>query len=81
MIESTKSTKRLVWRWGFWALGVAVLASALMAGIETVRADEAPTLHLYVVDSSSDCEHPSWHDPLFEEWLDAGVAPGPNVRR
>jgi hypothetical protein len=44
-------------------------------------ADEAPTLHLYVVDGGSDCEHPGWHDPLFEEWLDAGVAPGPNVRR
>jgi hypothetical protein len=44
-------------------------------------ADEAPTLHLYVVDSQSDCDHPQWRDPLFEEWLDAGVAPGPTVRR
>ena len=44
-------------------------------------ADEAPTLHLYVVDSASDCEHPHWRDPLFDEWLDAGVAPGPHVRR
>ncbi|HEY5076540.1 MAG TPA: hypothetical protein VIJ48_03465 [Acidimicrobiia bacterium] len=44
-------------------------------------ADEAPTLHLYVVDGASDCEHPRWLDPLFEEWLDAGVAPGPHVRR
>ena len=40
-------------------------------------ADEAPTLHLYVVDDASDCEHPHWRDPLFDEWLDAGVAPGP----
>ena len=44
-------------------------------------ADEAPTLHLYVVDHDSECEHPQWHDPLFEEWLDAGVAPGPHARR
>ena len=44
-------------------------------------ADDAPTLHLYVVDDASACEHPRWHDPLFDEWLDAGVAPGPRVRR
>jgi hypothetical protein len=44
-------------------------------------ADEAPTLHLYVVDSGSDCDHPHWRDPLFEEWLDAGVAPSRTVRR
>ena len=44
-------------------------------------ADEAPTLHLYVVDDATDCEHPHWRDPLFDEWLDAGVAPGPHVRR
>src|SRR6266851_586276 len=41
-------------------------------------ADEAPTLHLFVVDGASDCEHPHWLDPLFDEWLEAGVAPGPN---
>jgi hypothetical protein len=44
-------------------------------------ADDAPTLHLYVVDDASECEHPRWRDPLFDEWLDAGVAPGPQVRR
>jgi hypothetical protein len=44
-------------------------------------ADDAPTLHLYIVDHARECEHPQWHDPLFEEWLDAGVAPGPHVRR
>ena len=62
MIESTKSTKRLVWRWGFWALGVAVLASALMAGIETVQADEAPTLPAYFT-ATNDPAKPSWPDP------------------
>ena len=40
-------------------------------------ADEAPTLHLYVVDEASDCEHPRWRDPLFDEWLDAGVVARP----
>ena len=44
-------------------------------------ADDAPTLHLYVVDTSSNCEHARWLDPLFDEWLDAGVEPGPYVRR
>jgi hypothetical protein len=51
-------------------------------GTELIElADEAPTLHLYVVDSASECEHPHWHDPLFDEWLDAGVSPAPQVRR
>ena len=51
-------------------------------GIELVDlADDAPTLHLYVVDSVSECEHPRWRDPLFEEWLDAGVSQGPQLRR
>ncbi len=44
-------------------------------------ADDAPTLHLYVVDAMCECEHPRWRDPLFEEWLDAGVAPSPRIRR
>jgi hypothetical protein len=44
-------------------------------------ADDAPTLHLYVVDHRGDCEHPRWRDPLFDEWLDAGTASGPHVRR
>jgi hypothetical protein len=44
-------------------------------------ADEAPTLHLYVVDDATECEHPRWRDPLAEEWLDVGEAPGPHVRR
>ena len=44
-------------------------------------ADDAPTLHLYVVDAATECEHARWRDPLFEEWLYAGVAPGPHVRR
>jgi hypothetical protein len=34
-------------------------------------ADEAPTLHLYVVDVVTDCRHRSWRDPGFGEWRDA----------
>ena len=34
-------------------------------------ADEAPTLHLYVVDPDTDCEHPRWRDPLSDEWAEA----------
>jgi hypothetical protein len=33
-------------------------------------ADEAPTLHLYVVDEATECRHRSWLDPLYAEWLD-----------
>jgi hypothetical protein len=33
-------------------------------------ADEAPTLHLYVVDVGVTCPHPGWRDPLAEEWAE-----------
>jgi hypothetical protein len=34
-------------------------------------ADEAPTLHVYLVDEGSECTHDGWLDPGFDEWLDA----------
>ncbi|MDQ3943938.1 MAG: hypothetical protein M3357_02040 [Actinomycetota bacterium] len=34
-------------------------------------ADEAPTLHVYLVDEGSDCRHERWLDPGFDEWTDA----------
>ena len=34
-------------------------------------ADEAPTLHVYLVDEGSDCDHTRWIDPGFAEWADA----------
>ena len=44
-------------------------------------ADEAPTLHLYVVDEATDCRHRSWLDPLYAEWLEVvGDPAGPPVR-
>jgi hypothetical protein len=44
-------------------------------------ADEAPTLHLYVVDEAADCRHRSWLDPLYGEWLEVvDSASGPAVR-
>jgi hypothetical protein len=44
-------------------------------------ADEAPTLHLYVVDEASDCTHRSWRDPLYGEWIEVvDGATGPPVR-
>ena len=44
-------------------------------------ADEAPTLHLYVVDEASDCQHRSWRDPLYGEWIEVvDGATGPPVR-
>jgi hypothetical protein len=44
-------------------------------------ADDAPTLHLYMIDEAADCGHPNWHDPLFDEWLDAVEEPGTHARR
>ena len=40
-------------------------------------ADEAPTLHLYVVDLATDCRHARWRDPRFAEWLDVIEGDGP----
>lgn len=43
-------------------------------------ADDAPTLHLYVRDLASSCDHQAWRDPGFEEWVevmaDLGDRPG-----
>jgi hypothetical protein len=33
-------------------------------------ADEAPTLHLYVRDLVTRCQHRRWHDPGADEWAD-----------
>jgi hypothetical protein len=43
-------------------------------------AEEAPTLHLYVVDDAARCDHRGWHDPGHEEWLEA-VSPADPARR
>ena len=43
-------------------------------------ADEAPTLHLYVIDEASECRHRAWLDPLYGEWIDiVDGAAGPPV--
>jgi hypothetical protein len=34
-------------------------------------ADDAPTLHVYLVDDSSACNHSGWIDPGYDEWADA----------
>jgi hypothetical protein len=43
-------------------------------------AEDAPTLHLYVVDGAARCDHRSWLDPGHEEWLEA-VSPADPARR
>ena len=43
-------------------------------------ADEAPTLHLYVVDLLTECRHSRWRDPGFAEWLDVIDGDAPDVR-
>jgi hypothetical protein len=43
-------------------------------------ADEAPTLHVYVEDVVSECEHDEWLDPGYTEWSDT-LDEVPHVRR
>jgi len=43
-------------------------------------ADDAPTLHLYVIDLTTECKHSRWRDPGFAEWLDVIEGDGPSVR-
>jgi hypothetical protein len=43
-------------------------------------ADDAPTLHLYVLDLMTECKHIRWRDPGFAEWLDVIEGDGPHVR-
>ena len=43
-------------------------------------ADDAPTLHLYVIDLATECRHSRWRDPGFAEWLDIIEGDDPRVR-
>jgi hypothetical protein len=45
-----------------------------------VLADEAPTLHLYVIDDDTQCRHAGWRDPGFAEWADVAEEPRPRSR-
>lgn len=51
------------------------------AGELASLADDAPTLHLYVVDGNARCDHRGWLDPGHEEWIDAVSPAGPAPRR
>ncbi len=46
-------------------------------------AEDAPTLHLYVRDLATPCEHRAWRDPGAEEWADvmADLVDPPSVAR
>ena len=59
-------------------LACVALADVLQDGPPHTRArdllelaDEAPTLHLYVEDLTSDCRHGRWRDPGHTEWAEA----------
>lgn len=65
-------------RCGSRVLAVVALAELLAkapphprAGALVELAEEAPTLHLYVVDLQRSCRHERWLDPGFDEWADA----------
>jgi hypothetical protein len=58
-------------------LAVVALVDLLAAAPPSPRSrdlvelsDEAPTLHLYVRDLTSECAHRAWRDPGFEEWIE-----------
>jgi hypothetical protein len=65
------------------ALGDLLTDSAAFARAGEIQelADDAPTLHLYVVDRRGRCPHRRWRDPGHEEWLDAVAPPSPARRR
>jgi hypothetical protein len=44
-------------------------------------ADDAPTLHLFLVDDDARCRHRKWRDPLADEWRDVVDSRGPQARR
>jgi hypothetical protein len=37
----------------------------------TELAEDAPTLHVYVEDLATTCDHEAWLDPGHEEWAEA----------
>ena len=43
-------------------------------------ADEAPTLHLYVLEPDSQCAHRLWRDPGYEEWCEVMGTARPRAR-
>jgi hypothetical protein len=44
-------------------------------------ADDAPTLHLYVVDEITECAHVGWRDPLADEWSEVVEVDEPHAWR
>jgi hypothetical protein len=44
-------------------------------------ADDAPTMHVYVVDDATECRHVRWRDPLAAEWQEVVDASGPHALR
>jgi hypothetical protein len=64
------------------------LTDILDAGVSHPRrgdlvdlADDAPTAHLYVVDAATECRHPRWRDPGYEEWWEVVGDTEPRPRR
>ncbi len=51
------------------------------AGELASLADDAPPLHLYVLDGNARCDHRPWLAPGHEEWIDAVSPAGPAPRR
>jgi hypothetical protein len=44
-------------------------------------ADDAPTLHVFLVDDEHRCGHRRWRDPLADEWREVVGSRGPHARR
>jgi hypothetical protein len=44
-------------------------------------AEDAPTLHIFLVDDTVPCRHRHWRDPLADEWYDVTGVRGRSIRR
>ena len=75
-------------RCGSCVLAAVALVDLLDAGAPHARstelaefAEDAPTLHLYVVDDAAACDHARWLDPGHAEWADVVEGSVPRARR
>jgi hypothetical protein len=44
-------------------------------------ADDAPTLHVFLVEDTTQCRHRRWRDPLADEWHDVVGVRRPHAQR
>ena len=68
------------WRWSRSSTSSRAVRSTPVPPTSSSSTEEAPTLHVYVEDLVTECEHDEWLDPGFTEWCEA-IEEVPGVRR